>query len=58
MLRDAIVSSGNPALILQDLQLDEEYLHELGMSERATVWRGLYQQQVESAKASAAKGHV
>ena len=54
---DAIVSSGNGALILQDVQMDEEYLKDLGLSERPPVWRELYRQQLEQAKASAAKGN-
>lgn len=48
---DALVSSSNPANILQDIQLDETYINKLGLSERLPVWRGLYQQQMQSTKA-------
>jgi HD-like signal output (HDOD) protein/ActR/RegA family two-component response regulator len=53
---DAIVSSTNSALILQDVQLDEKYLQELALGDREPVWRGLYGQQLEQAKMHAAKG--
>jgi HD-like signal output (HDOD) protein len=48
---DAIVSSSSSSLILQDVQWDEKYLRELGLSERQTIWRGFYEKQVEQAKA-------
>jgi HD-like signal output (HDOD) protein/ActR/RegA family two-component response regulator len=47
---DAVVSSTNGSLILQDVQLDEKYLQELGLSGREPGWRDLYNQQVEQAK--------
>jgi len=47
---DAIVSSSNGTLIVQDVQLDEKYLQELGLSEREPVWRGFYDQQIEQAR--------
>jgi HD-like signal output (HDOD) protein len=53
---DAIISSANGALILQDIHLDEPYLAELRLSGRLLVWRGLYDQQVEQARLSASKG--
>jgi HD-like signal output (HDOD) protein len=52
---DAIVSSNHPCVILQDVQLDEEYLQELGLSGRELVWRGLHDQEIEQAKNQAAK---
>jgi HD-like signal output (HDOD) protein len=53
---DAIVSSTNSSLILQDVQLDENYMRELGLTEREPVWRELYDRQKEQAKVDAAKG--
>ena len=48
---DAIVSSTNGSLIIQDVQWDEKYLQELGLSGREPIWRGFYEQQREQAKA-------
>jgi len=53
---DFVVSSTNASLILQDVQLDEKYLQDLGLSGREPVWRGLYTQQLEQAKRDASKG--
>jgi HD-like signal output (HDOD) protein len=53
---DAVVSSMNGSPILQDVQLDEKYLGELGLSGREEVWRGLYGHQIEQAKKDASKG--
>lgn len=53
---DAVVSSTNGSLILLDVQLDENYLQELGLSGREPVWRGLYGQQLKQAQIEAAKG--
>lgn len=50
---DALVSSANPAPILQDVQLDENYISTLGLQERLTVWRGLLQEQLETGRAHA-----
>ena len=47
---DALVSSSNPAPILQDVYLDEKYITGLGLAERLPGWRGLHQQQLESRK--------
>lgn len=52
---DAVVSSTNGSPILQDVQLDDRYLAELGLSEREPVWRELYGQQIEQTKLEAAK---
>lgn len=49
---DALVSSSNPASILQDVQLDEAYIDRLGLSERLPVWRGLHEQQRAATKLS------
>ena len=53
---DAVVSLANGSLILQDVQLDEKYLRELGLNEREEAWRGLYSVQMEQAKLEASKG--
>ena len=53
---DAIVSSASRTLVLQDVELDERYLHELGVSGRAQTWRTLFNQQTEQARLRAAKG--
>lgn len=50
---DALVSSSNPASILQDVELDETYIHKLGLSGRLPVWRGLHEQQRAAIKAAA-----
>jgi len=50
---DALVSSSNPASILQDVQLDETYINKLGLSERLPVWRGLHEQQRAASKGTA-----
>ena len=49
---DALVSSCNPASILQDIQLDESYINKLGLSERLPLWRGLHEQQRAATKAA------
>jgi len=53
---DAVVSLTNGSVILQDVQLDANYLQELGLSGREEGWRGLYGQQIKQAKMDAAKG--
>jgi len=53
---DAVVSSTNGSLILQDVQLDEKYLQELGLGGRELVWRELYGEQIQQAKMNASKG--
>jgi HD-like signal output (HDOD) protein len=53
---DVVVSSANGSLILQDVQLDETYLQELGLSARESVWRELHAQQIKQAKTDALKG--
>lgn len=54
---DAIVSSTHgPLILLQDVQLDEKYLHELGLGDREPLWRGLYDQQMEQARLTAPEG--
>ena len=50
---DAIVSSTSDSLIIQDVQWDESYLQALGLSGREPIWRAIYQQQLEQAKARA-----
>ena len=50
---DALVSSANPAPILQDVPLDESYINALGLSERIPVWRELHQQQLKARQAQA-----
>ncbi|HTS38891.1 MAG TPA: response regulator [Candidatus Solibacter sp.] len=42
---DAIVSSGSSSDILRDICLDENYVRQVGLSERIPVWRGLYDEQ-------------
>jgi HD-like signal output (HDOD) protein len=54
---DAVVSS-NGSLIVQDVQLDEKYLEELGLSGREPAWRQLYEQQIEQMKLEAARGSL
>lgn len=46
-IADAIVSSKNASMILQDVKLDEAYLSALGLSDRMPVWCGLYDQQMQ-----------
>jgi HD-like signal output (HDOD) protein len=53
---DAVVSSTNGALILQDVKLDDKYLQQLGLSEREPSWRGYHDQQIKQAKTDAARG--
>lgn len=53
---DAIISSANPSLILQDVELDDRYLQEVGLSGHEIGWRGLYEQQAEQARMAASKG--
>jgi HD-like signal output (HDOD) protein len=53
---DVVVSSTNGSLILQDVQLDEKYLQELGLSGREVVWRELHAQQIKQAKTDALRG--
>lgn len=48
---DALVSEANPALILQDIQLDESYINSIGLRDRLPIWRGLLQQQLENSRA-------
>lgn len=48
---DALVSSANPALILQDVQLDENYVKGIALGERLPVWRSLLQQRLETSGA-------
>jgi HD-like signal output (HDOD) protein/ActR/RegA family two-component response regulator len=55
-IADAIISSTHASLIVQDVQLDEKYLRQLGLSERESIWRGLYKRQIEQVKALATKG--
>ena len=43
---DAIASTSNPSLINQDTQLDQAYLLELGLQEKAAVWSGFYEEHV------------
>ena len=45
---DAIVSSNSGSLILQDVQLDKGYLDALGLRAREPVWRGLYEESINS----------
>jgi len=47
---DALLSASNPAIILQDLQLDENYIAKLGLTERLAAWRALLPQHDETAK--------
>lgn len=53
---DAVVSSTDGSLILEDVELDKKYLEELGLSAREAAWRELYGQQMKQAKLEAAKG--
>ena len=39
---DAIASEGDPSPLNHDIALDQLYLNRLGLSERESVWRGLY----------------
>jgi HD-like signal output (HDOD) protein/CheY-like chemotaxis protein len=55
---DAIASSTNGALVVQDVQWDEKYMQDLGMSGREPAWREFYNQQVEQAKIRAEKASV
>ncbi|HET7890626.1 MAG TPA: response regulator [Candidatus Sulfotelmatobacter sp.] len=52
---DAIASSANEALIVQDVQWDEKYMQDLGMSGREPTWREFYSQQMERAKTRSEK---
>ncbi len=40
---DAIISEIDPLPLNHDITLDHEYLNRLGLSEKESVWRGLYQ---------------
>jgi HD-like signal output (HDOD) protein len=42
---DAIVSAADPARLCQDVQMDENYLAALGLQEKPSLWRGLYEDQ-------------
>jgi HD-like signal output (HDOD) protein len=53
---DAIASERNGSLILQDVQLDQPYLREVGLRECEPVWRGLHEEQLDQQKMRAAKG--
>lgn len=55
---DAIASSTNDALIVQDVQWDEKYMQDLGMSGREPTWREFYSQQLEQAKTRSEKASV
>jgi HD-like signal output (HDOD) protein len=52
---DAIASSNDSCIIVRDVELDQKYLGELGLSGHDSIWNELYKQQVEQAKMSAAK---
>jgi putative nucleotidyltransferase with HDIG domain len=39
---DAIASEADPSPLIHDIALDQPYLRRLGLSERVSVWRGLY----------------
>jgi len=52
---DAIVSSADASILVQDVKMDQEYLRKLGLSDRETIWHGFYAQQLEQAKIHAAK---
>ena len=52
---DAIASSIDAALIVQDVQWDEKYMQDLGMGGREPVWREFYNQQIEQAKVRSQK---
>jgi HD-like signal output (HDOD) protein len=43
---DAIASPPDGPLLNRDTQLDEKYLAELGLSQKESLWRSLYQEQV------------
>jgi len=53
---DAVVGSSNGSPIFQDVQLDEKYLQELGLSGHEVVWRELYAQQSKQTNMDASKG--
>jgi HD-like signal output (HDOD) protein len=46
---DSIVSAANAALVVRDVQLDEGYLQQFGLAGHETMWRGIYEQNVEQA---------
>jgi len=52
---DAIASASDSSIIVKDIELDQKYLGELGLSGRDSIWDELYKQQVEQAKINAAK---
>ena len=39
---DAIASEADPSPLIHDIALDQQYLSRLGLSERVSLWRGLY----------------
>lgn len=47
---DAIVSPADSSRLSQDIQLDESYLAGLGLQEKPSVWRGLYEEQFRCEK--------
>ena len=55
---DAIASSSNEAVIVKDVQWDENYMQDLEMSGREPAWRELYSAQVEQANIRSAKASV
>lgn len=54
---DAIVSSSGSSVVLQDVQLDTTYLQKLGLGDRESVWREIFERQKsQDKKEAAAKG--
>jgi len=47
---DAIVSAGDPSRLCLDVQLDESYLTALGLAEKPSLWRELYEEQLSRQK--------
>jgi HD-like signal output (HDOD) protein len=47
---DAIASPPDAPLLNRDIQLDEKYLAELGLSEKLSLWQGFYQEQINRHK--------
>jgi HD-like signal output (HDOD) protein len=43
---DAIASAADSSRLSQDIQLDESYLAQLGLQEKLSQWRGLFEEQV------------
>jgi HD-like signal output (HDOD) protein len=52
---DVIASSADSSILVQDVEWDQAYLQELGLSAHESTWRALYQQQIDQAKVRGAK---